>query len=293
MKLAPECIPCIVRTKIADLLKAKPDASLSDAKRIMDIICKSISEIPPPVIATQVFREVKRITYTDDPYLELKASSIDLAKQLRSKVLKDLSLMDIEQSLSYAVKVALIGNSLDVGVAGYQVPSVESLLSQLGGIFVLDDIALLRKFSENNACVLYLLDNAGEAVLDCVLAKVLRDMGLTVIAVVKGGSFQDDITSKDVEAADLQRFFDKVVDNGSDSACVLIEVLNEELKSLITEADFIISKGMANYEYISEPYVLSRLKKPVFFLLRAKCIPVASSLGVSKDSFVIRFVKTT
>lgn len=292
MKLNPECVPCLVRTKIADLLKAKPQATLQDVKRVMSVIYQNIHELPPPVIATYAFREVKRVTGINDPYFDLKSSSIEMAIRLRSKALEHLSLLDADEALTYAVKIALIGNSLDVGVAGYQIPSIEALLSQLEGTFVLDDVAYLRDFSRKSRLALYLLDNAGEAVLDCVLAQVLKNMGLKVIAVVKSGSFQDDITVDYVEKAGLQSFFDEVIDNGSDSACVLIEVLNDRLRELVSEADFIVSKGMANYEYISEPEVLSRLNKPIFFLLRAKCPPVAKSLGVSEQSYVIKLFKS-
>jgi uncharacterized protein with ATP-grasp and redox domains len=50
-------------------------------------------------------------------------------------------------------------------------------------------------------------------------------------------------------------------------------------------ADVVISKGMANLETLTE-YPEFLAGKAVFFLLCAKCAPVASALGVEKGSEV-------
>ena len=53
------------------------------------------------------------------------------------------------------------------------------------------------------------------------------------------------------------------------------------------ESDLVISKGMANYECLSEMMGLA----PRAYLLRAKCEPVASSLGARKDDNVAMLVE--
>ncbi|MCJ7612994.1 MAG: ARMT1-like domain-containing protein, partial [Candidatus Aminicenantes bacterium] len=49
-------------------------------------------------------------------------------------------------------------------------------------------------------------------------------------------------------------------------------------------ADLIISKGQGNYEGLSDE------RLPVFFLLMAKCEPVARDLGVKWSDLVLKTV---
>ena len=49
-------------------------------------------------------------------------------------------------------------------------------------------------------------------------------------------------------------------------------------------AGVLITKGMANYESLSD----RKLAVPTVFLLRAKCVPVASSLNVPVGTNVVR-----
>lgn len=46
-------------------------------------------------------------------------------------------------------------------------------------------------------------------------------------------------------------------------------------------SDLIISKGQGNYEGLSEE------ARPIFFLLKAKCPPVAQDLGVEEGNIVL------
>jgi hypothetical protein len=49
------------------------------------------------------------------------------------------------------------------------------------------------------------------------------------------------------------------------------------------EADMIISKGQGNFEALSEE------KKPIFFMLRAKCSVVAKDIGCSLGDIILLF----
>jgi uncharacterized protein with ATP-grasp and redox domains len=51
------------------------------------------------------------------------------------------------------------------------------------------------------------------------------------------------------------------------------------------EADVIVSKGMANYESLSDEGF-----RPIAYLMRAKCEPVARSIGVKKGWNVAKLV---
>jgi hypothetical protein len=52
----------------------------------------------------------------------------------------------------------------------------------------------------------------------------------------------------------------------------------EETRQAIEGADLVISKGMANLESLSDAGI-----RPIAYLLRTKCDPVASTIGEAKD----------
>jgi len=58
------------------------------------------------------------------------------------------------------------------------------------------------------------------------------------------------------------------------------------LKKLIKECDLIIAKGMAHYEYLTE----LNLNKPIIYMLKAKCKPIAQNLNIQQGSYVIQVV---
>jgi len=57
------------------------------------------------------------------------------------------------------------------------------------------------------------------------------------------------------------------------------------MRRRIENADLIICKGMANYESFSDTRY-----RPIAYLMRTKCLPVAVSLGVKKDISVAKLV---
>jgi uncharacterized protein with ATP-grasp and redox domains len=59
---------------------------------------------------------------------------------------------------------------------------------------------------------------------------------------------------------------------------------SSEFKEALNSADLIVAKGMGYYESLPE----NKLKVPFFCCLKAKCGPVARSLGVEKDAYVAK-----
>ncbi|MCL2295454.1 MAG: ARMT1-like domain-containing protein, partial [Methanomassiliicoccaceae archaeon] len=65
-----------------------------------------------------------------------------------------------------------------------------------------------------------------------------------------------------------------------------MEKIGDELREEMRTAGLIIAKGMANFESLGE----EDLKVPRAYLLKAKCIPVASELGVKAGSNVAKLI---
>ena len=84
-----------------------------------------------------------------------------------------------------------------------------------------------------------------------------------------------DATLEDANACNMQEVA-KVITTGNDYIGTWLKECSKELINEIEECDFIIAKGMGNYESLTE----FKLNKPVFFVLKAKCKVVADSLRV-------------
>jgi uncharacterized protein with ATP-grasp and redox domains len=74
----------------------------------------------------------------------------------------------------------------------------------------------------------------------------------------------------------------RVISTGTDTPGVDMEIASAEFKAEFAAADIVLAKGMGYWETLSELPAQGK----VFHLLKAKCGPVASSLGVVLNSYV-------
>lgn len=97
----------------------------------------------------------------------------------------------------------------------------------------------------------YLTDNCGEIVLDKIAIRIIREMypGLEVTAVVRGAPVVNDADMESAGYTGLDGVV-KVIDNGSDIAGTELSEISETARSVIEEADLVISKGQGNFETI-------------------------------------------
>lgn len=178
---------------------------------------------------------------------------------------------------------AVAGNAIDAGVD----PRVDTTWQQFTAAaaepLAHDDRSQAVAWVAHHpgARVLYLLDNAGEAVLDRECMRALSAAGLAVTAVVKGGPILNDVTRREADAlrlADVARVWDTgAARYGTMRGRVAAAVWAEW-----EAADLVVAKGLAHLETLShEPR-----SGPVLFLYRAKCPPSARLLSVPPESSV-------
>jgi uncharacterized protein with ATP-grasp and redox domains len=109
----------------------------------------------------------------------------------------------------------------------------------------------------------------------------LRRQGWQVLYVVKGGPIQNDLTREDLAASGLAEELEPVVDTGARTVGLDFSEASTEFQKLYGAARIILAKGMGHFE------TMSHLGDPrLWFLLQAKCSPVAASLGVERNTFV-------
>jgi len=239
-------------------------------------------------ISTGIHRKVCSILGDDDPYKEMKAQSNAIAAGMMPAVRKAIALAPPEGRFRLAVLASIVGNNFDFGLQEHQV-EVDGFEALFGeemrrGLDVDDTGAILGLASGGR--VAYLTDNCGEIYFDELVLDMLKDAGARVALVVRGGNIVTDATMEDVERMGLDKKVDRVLTTGSNAIGVCLREVPAETMKAMKEADVIISKGMANYESLSDEGF-----RPIAYLLRAKCEPVAQSLGVKKGWNVAKLVR--
>ncbi len=291
MKLAPGCYECLRRLIYQAAELATDDASLKqraikEAIKILDDEF-SYSQLSI-VIATKIHKVVKEVTHNPDPYRAMKERELALARELypelslraeaasqrrgrkRSNLYKD--------GLRDCLKLAAAANVIDF----FREPgSIKDDIREPVS-FAVDDSEQLEAKLKDAGKVLYLADNAGELYFDLPLVKWMKQFA-QVIYVVKPSPVQDDLTLEDVRRAGLEGEFGKVISTGIASPGIVFSLASARFKREFESADLIFAKGMGHYEALSELPSEGKF----FYCLMAKCTPVADSLGVPINSYVV------
>jgi hypothetical protein len=238
---------------------------LDGAGRYME---KVDTELSPPENAVGLYALFADILGNDDPYAHLKQEGNDFALFLQEKVEQQIQAAD--DPLRAAVRVAIAGNIIDYG-ALHSFDAAATMQECFDRKFVLDDYPVLLEALQGKPKVLYLCDNCGEIVFDGLLIKEMNRLGCQVTAAVRGAPIINDATMEDAQACGLDRIC-SVISNGTCCPGTPLESCSEEFREHFRDADLIISKGMGNFETLSE------VSAPIFFLFTVKCSQVARHL---------------
>jgi len=284
LKLKPDCIPCIldVRRKELEMLELSED----EAIRVMIELTKVISSLAAPGInvtklASMVYRKLKELT-VEDPYFYIREQALDKCRKVEESCRALLRDLEGYKRFHVAVKLALLGNSFDYGVSGFEPPKLSSITSMIKEIEIERDDTLQLYEALKGSYVVYLLDNVEELPFDMVLIDEIKRLGARITAIAKSGYFQNDTTIYDAKQVGLHKIVDKLIESGTDGSSIFLDEVSDEVKRELAMANVIVAKGMAHYEYLSE----TQLRNKTFFLLRAKCKAVAQELGVSLRGYV-------
>jgi uncharacterized protein with ATP-grasp and redox domains len=288
----PECIPCMVSVRSREILAS----SLSSEEKVraqIHILEKYLEllslETPNVHIATELFREVKRLTGQENPYKSVK----DLMNRIALQILQSLEakvwgVKDEVERFRAACAASIAGNIFDVGVLGHSYePSTTSKEIELPHL-VIDETANIRKRLLESPRVLYLCDNAGEIAFDKILVREIQGLGAEVTVVVKGGCYQNDATIEDALAVGMEKVADNLITTGTDASGINLEEFSKDFMERLEEARLIVLKGMAYFESHKELKV--KTGKPLALLLAAKCEPIARLLKVRKGDAVALLV---
>ncbi len=289
LRVRVECLNCIARVRSREIVKLVGDGPKAleytgYLYRLLGGLASSNMLITR--LATLCFRLVKQLTGVEDPYRLEKEIANKAALQQVPIIKERISGASWEDGFRSVCVMSVEANLLDIGIPDqkYDVRIVSRLSTVQHDFPEINRIMDAVSSADN---VYMLLDNCGEAVIDGLLAEILRDYGCRVTAVVKSRPFQDDVTIREFRMFRLSRFFDGVLETGSDASSIIPGMVKRSLIERLNTADLIIAKGMAHFETLTDEE--ARLEPPVAYLLKAKCDVIARYAGVRKGDVIIRF----
>ncbi|MBU0514549.1 MAG: DUF89 family protein [Proteobacteria bacterium] len=276
----PECGSCLrdLAHQAAVLAAADPDLRARAEAEATAAFEPAVERgLTSPEVANIMYRRIRRVSGTDDPFQHEKLREMALAREVFDKV-RPLFGDDLRSCLI----LAALGNTLDFFIGSER--AMELIHREIDGGFAFyhDDADRLEKFLEGRPDrIMYLTDNAGEIYFDLPLYDKLTEFGGRVALTVKGGPSLNDLGRAEIEAAGLADRFQVLADNGADGAGVDWGAVSPEFVASLERADLIVAKGMANMETL----IGRDLPAPVFFLFKVKCRPIQDYLHAPPDTF--------
>ena len=210
-------------------------------------------------------------------FTEIKKKYNDLVLGMEDKLRARIE--QAEDPLAKALVMARIGNYIDFGAMD-NVDTDEFLTLFQNTEMREDDKVVYESFlreCEAGTNFLLLCDNCGEVVLDRLMIEQLKKRfpHLKVKALVRGGAVLNDATAEDAAYSGLDKVAE-ILSNGAPVAGTIYDLMPEESRQALDEADIILSKGQGNYESISGQ------GRHIFYVFLCKCDLFVSRFNVPK-----------
>jgi uncharacterized protein with ATP-grasp and redox domains len=288
MKVELQCAHCLLERALNQVKLATDDPELQFKvmTAMLDFLGENLTENSVPShIGTDRDLLVQRMTGRD-PYEQLKRDSNHMALGILPELQRLVAEMKSPESrFRRAALIAAAANAIEFDVSGreFSLDELRYIINNIEVDLAVDQVEEFRELCQKADDILYLMDNAGELVLDMILIAEIKKLGPRVVAVVKGGPVLNDATMTDAEEVGLQDCADLVVDTGAPAIGVNLDRSSGVFKELLFSSDLVVAKGMGNYESITE----LELPAPVVHIMRTKCLPVAKHVGVPRNKNVI------
>jgi len=279
LKIKPECAVCIVRqvVEVSKEITNNEKERFKLIKSCLGVIEEHYSEDAVPAwMGTKVHRHLKKISNCEDPYKRLKEKADDIALKYLDIVKKEVSIEDDLERIRKKVLATIAGNVIDFGPFSTDMDIISKIDETLKGELTIDNSEEFLNDLKNSKKVLYICDNAGEIVFDKLLIEEIKRYVEEVVVAVKGKPILNDATLEDAKFVGIDEIA-KVISVGEDIIGVLLEECSQEFLNELNNTDMIVAKGMGNYESLTE--YDSEIKKPLYYIFKVKCTPVAEYLG--------------
>lgn len=286
MKVYYECGECFLRQarEAMDLATSDDNLKIELMQSIYQYLSNNYKKgASSNKIGTNMHRMIKEKTKCSDPYKKEK----EIGNKIAMDFLPDIrKILEKDDNLENFVKIAIIGNIIDFGALGLDVDLKEMIFNSLNKNLAINEIDNFEKALNSNDPLLYLADNTGEIVFDKLLIeKLVNEYNIKVTIALKDKPILNDACMEDALNINLDKIAN-LTTTGTDSVGIVYEDLSHEFKEVFDNHDFIISKGLGNYEGLTE--LDEEIKnKDIFCMLCAKCTAIAKDIGVTKEDILI------
>lgn len=283
MKISYECGPCFLR-QAKEALDLSTDDELLKME-IMSDIFKYLSDnftenTNSNGTGSRMHKMIIERTGCRDPYYNEKIEGNEIALKYIPEVKR---ILEEDDSLENYVKIAIIGNILDFGAFTLDDDIEAVIKDSLKKDLAIKDIEEFENSLETNDRVLYLVDNTGEIVFDKLLFEKIRQYDVDITIAVKSQPILNDACMKEALDAGLDEY-GEIVEIGCGTVGYVDSEISDEFREIFNAHNFIISKGMGNYEGLSE---IDLSDKEVYFLLCSKCNTISRHIGVNLHDMLL------
>ena len=287
MNIEPQCINCIFNQAFKVTRELGLDKALS--KKILDragsLVAQFSYDKTPPQNALQLYQDIATILHTKDIYHKQKQNAIKEAKSLlpfANSLLDNLD--DRYEKFVMAMRIAIAGNVIDLA-SEVEFDLKEELQNIINTNLAIDDSFSLYEGLKESKTISYLADNAGENEFDKLFMKVIKELyhEVEIYYFVRSKPIINDICYEDIKDDKELQSIANIVDSGCLTPGIVIEDMNKEAREIFDKSDLIISKGMGNYECLSNYKI-----KNLFYLLKVKCEVVANSLSLEVGDIICK-----
>jgi uncharacterized protein with ATP-grasp and redox domains len=292
LKVEAECASCLLARATAETYQATTNPALRfrAIKEVIKLLNREFRPTTVPAdIGTKRDRLIKQLTGNDDPYKRSKKKSNEKAMKLLPYARKLVEQGYTQRGrFKKACLCAIVGNILEFDIPGHNFTfrTLTKSFRESAKDLVVDDVDKAYELAKKAKSVLYLADNAGEIVFDTLLVEQLKNMGLKVTYVVKGGPVINDATLEDVAPSGMDKLADKVVTTGTDAVGLLQKEVSPEFLKVYNAAELVFAKGMGYAETLTE----YKLTKPHLLLFRTKCNPVANYFYAPRNKNIAKLM---
>jgi damage-control phosphatase, subfamily I len=283
LKVYYECAPCFLRQarEAMDLSSDDEELKVQLMEDVFDFLSKNYNEnASSNGTGSKIHKMIKEKTGCYDPYINEKILGNDLALKYLPIV---KNLLKKDNSLENYVKIAIIGNLLDFGAFELDTDIEKFIKKSFDKKLALNDTPKLEIDLKKHKNLLYLVDNTGEIVFDKLFLEKIKEYDINITIAVKEKPILNDACMEDALSIGLDEF-GKLVSIGTDTVGVVYTEISKDFKDIFDKSDFIISKGLGNYEGLTE---INLYNKDVYFLLCAKCSAIAKDLDIHLQDMVI------
>ena len=283
MKISYECGACFLRQarEAMDLATDDDDLKIEINGEIFKFLAKTFKKgTNSNKTGSYIHNLIKEKTNCHDPYINEKRLGNEIALKYLP-LAQDI--LDENDSLENRVKIAIVGNILDFGAFELSEDIEKLIKDSLNKDLAVKDIDSFENALKKYDNVLYLVDNTGEIVFDKLLLSKIQEYDLDITIAVKSQPILNDACMEDAISTGLNEF-GEIVEIGAGTVGYVDSEISDEFREIFNAHEFVISKGMGNYEGLTE---IDLSEKEVFFLLCAKCGTIAKDIGVNFQDMLL------